>query len=258
VAEAHPPSDAHRGKFQRRHTKTLRLSKRDLSHADFRDADLYRAVFKEANLYTTNFRGADLTRADFQGARLYGVNIYDADVTRAVFDETVIEEKDGDFSKAADVYITLNRVLKENGDVERAAAYYYRQRVCQRRARASQLSALLERIFFDWLVGYGEKPIRTVYAAILTIVACAPAYLLLGRASPGSVQDLGGAAPENLQTLGKLPTALELSLIAFVGADMNTWRLTGWARTLMAVEALLGVILLAVILIGFSRKVIRD
>jgi len=140
----------------------------------------------------------------------------------------------------------LNRVLKENGDVERAAAYYYRQRVCQRRARASQLSALLERIFFDWLVGYGEKPIRTVYAAILTIVACAPAYLLLGRASPGSVQDLGGAAPENLQTLGKLPTALELSLIAFVGADMNTWRLTGWARTLMAVEALLGVILLAV------------
>jgi hypothetical protein len=39
---------------------------------------------------------------------------------------------------------------------------------------------------------------------------------------------------------------------------MNTWRLTGWARTLMAVEALLGVILLAVILIGFSRKVIRD
>ena len=112
------------------------------------------------------------------------MNIYDADVTRAVFDETLIEEKDGDFSKAADVYITLNRVLKENGDVERAAAYYYRQRVCQRRARASQLSALLERIFFDWLVGYGEKPIRTVYAAILTIVACAPTYLLLGRASP--------------------------------------------------------------------------
>jgi len=34
------------------------------------------------------------------------VNIYDADVTRAVFDETLIEEKDGDFSKAADVYIT--------------------------------------------------------------------------------------------------------------------------------------------------------
>jgi uncharacterized protein YjbI with pentapeptide repeats len=236
--------------------KRCDFSKRDLSHADFRDADLYRAVFKEANLYTTNFRGADLTRADFRGARLYGVNIYDADVTRAVFDETVIEEKDGDFSKAADVYITLNRVLKENGDVERAAAYY-RQRVCQRRTRASQLSALLERIF-DWLVGYGEKPIRTVYAAILTIVACAPTYLLLGHASPGSVQDLGGAAPENLQTLGKLPTALELSLIAFVGADMNTWRLTGWARTLMAVEALLGVILLAVILIGFSRKVIRD
>ena len=107
---------------------------------------IHLAVFKEANLYTTNFRGADLIRADFQGA----------------------------------------------------------------------------------------------------------------RASPGSVQDLGGAAPENLQTPGKLPTALELSLIAFVGADMNTWRLTGWARTPMAVEALLGVILLAVILIGFSRKVIRD
>jgi len=28
-----------------------------MSHADFRDVDLYRAVFKEANLYTTNFRG---------------------------------------------------------------------------------------------------------------------------------------------------------------------------------------------------------
>ena len=38
-----------------------------------------------------------------------------------------------------------------------------------------------------------------------------------------------------------------LFIVAFVGADMNTWRLTGWARTLMAVEALLGVILLAVI-----------
>jgi hypothetical protein len=168
--------------------KRCDFSKRDLSHADFRDADLYRAVFKETNLYTTNFRGADLTRADFRGARLYGVNIYDADVTRAVFDETVIEEKDGDFSKAADVYITLNRVLKENGDVERAAAYYYRQRVCQRRTRASQLSALLERIFFDWLVGYGEKPIRTVYAAILTIVACAPtspAWSCFPRVGPG-------------------------------------------------------------------------
>lgn len=234
----------------------------DLSFADFSNADLYRANFSSAKLYVTLFRGADLTRADFTNAKLYGIKLFDSDVTRCRFDPIVIEERtaksSADYEKAAEIYNTLKRALKEHGEIIRAAHYYYRQRVCQRKSKSSRLVRALELIFLDWLIGYGEKPIRSVYWSAVWIILFSIVYLLLPHLGIGAVINTAHSSYEILSSVHHIPLAIEFSIIAFVGADLIDWDVIGIARLFTSLEALIGIIMLSIILIGFSRKIVRD
>jgi hypothetical protein len=241
--------------------KRCDFSEHDLSFADFTNSDLYSANFSGANLYATVFRGADLTRADFCNAKLYGIKLFDVDVTRARFDRIVHEERTArthsDFDKASEVYNALKRAFKDQGEIGIAAHYYYRQRVCQRRAKPNRIAALLDLIFLDWLIGYGEHPIRSVYWSIFLIVSFALIHISLPHFSAGGVfYTFDGERV--LSSIWDLPLLLGVSVTAFVGADMSGWRLTGLSRWLISPETLLGTIMLSIILIGFSRKIVRD
>jgi hypothetical protein len=225
----------------------------DLSFADFSNADLYRADFSNSTLYVTSFRGADLTRASFTDADLYGIKLFNADVTKTQFDTTIREEKN--YEKAVDIYNTLKRVYKEHGEITLSANYYYRQRVCQRKLKKYGLCRLIDLVFLDWLVGYGENPERSIIWSVLIIVIFAFIYLSL------PFWDLGALLSENKLlhlSVRNVPLALLFSVTAFVGADFVRWDIIGCGRFFATMESLLGMILVSIILIGFARKIVRD
>lgn len=234
----------------------------DLSFADFTDTDLYRANFTNARLYTTSFRGSDLTRANFTNAYLYGIKLFNADVTRSIFDHIVKEEKIAksheEFGKACDVYNTLKRSFKEHGEIEISARYYYRQRLCQRKSNHNPFSRLLNLVFLDWLVGYGEKPARSIYWTAVLIVIFALVYILLPNFSLGSVSNQQSNPETLIDSIYHFPLALEFSIAAFSGADLGGWEVKDVARLLISLEALSGIIMMSIVIIGFSRKLVRD
>jgi len=257
-----PHGDLIHANFQRGTLRRCDFSSRDLSHADFSDTDLYRADFSGSKLYTTIFRNADLTRTVFTKAQLYGIRISGADVTRSIFDRIVYEEviatKPEDYEKASDVYITLKRAFKDHGDIETAAHYYYRQRVCQRKSMPNKFRRFFELLFLDWLIGYGEKPVRSIYWSAVIIVIFAMSYFLLPFAGLGSFVNKGSDCVKAISSFCPMLHALEISMTAFAGADLVDWSLVGLARPIISLEGLIGAIMLAIILIGFSRKIVRD
>ena len=139
-----------------------------------------------------------------------------------------------------------------------AAHYYYRQRVCQRKSNPSRLVRLLDLIFLDWLVGYGEKPLRSVYWSAFLITLFSLVYLVLPHFGMGAIINTVHNSNEMLCSVLQIPLALEFSVTAFVGADLVGWDVSGATRFITSLEALIGEIMLAVILIGFSRKLVRD
>lgn len=249
--------------------KRCDFSDRDLSFADFTDADLYQANFTGAKLYSTIFRNSDLTRANFTNSNLYGIKLFDADVTRATFDKFVTEERNAktrqDYSKASDIYNTIKRSLQNHGEITNAAHYYYRQRVCIRKQYPNHLVRFLEYIFIDLLVGYGEKPIRSIYFSLTVICVFSLIYISLPNINLGAVinnqNHLISAQiiqqNDTLQSISSVFQSLEFSITSFSGANVIDWKLVGIARPIMSIEAFIGVILISIILIGFSRKIIR-
>ncbi|MFO7772967.1 MAG: pentapeptide repeat-containing protein [Dehalococcoidia bacterium] len=234
----------------------------DLSFADFSQADLYRVNLSNTRLYVTQFRGADLTRTEFTGANLYGIKLFDADVTRAVFDRIVTTEKvansPSEFEMASEVYNTLKRAFRSHGEIDIAANYYFRQRVCKRKSYTNKFKGFLELLFLDWLVGYGEKPERSIYWALLWIFLFAGLYLVLPFFGSGVYATVSNGSQQLLSNICQFPLALVFSISAFVGADLLGWEQYGVARLIMPMEALIGYTMLAIILISFSRKIVRD
>ena len=149
-----------------------------LSFANFNNADLYSATFKDAVLYSTTFKNADLTRSDFSSAHLYGVKIFTADMTRTVFDPIVQEEKWKDYPKAEDIYNTIKRAFAENGNKEESAKYYYRQCVVKRKQMRG-LPRFINWLFADVIVGYGERLTRCLGIAFFIILFFAVLFYYL-------------------------------------------------------------------------------
>jgi len=55
----------------------------DLCWVDFHGANLFDAIFREANLYEADLRGTTLRWTDFFGANLFGANVSEADLRYA-------------------------------------------------------------------------------------------------------------------------------------------------------------------------------
>ncbi|HEX6371328.1 MAG TPA: pentapeptide repeat-containing protein [Longimicrobium sp.] len=257
-----PDIDLQNANFKNAILKRCDFSGRDLSFADFRGADLYRADFRNAKLYAATFRDADLTRADFRNAELYGFKIYGGDVTNTVFDKIVFDERVAqgheDYEKACQVNNMIKRTLKDHGDVELAAHYYYRQRVCQRKTKQQWYIRAFEYVFFDSLTGYGEKPARSIFWAAGLLCVFAFAFILLPNLGAEPIVDSTAVQPKPLSSVADYPRALELSVTAFVGGEIAEWDLSALGRTLISAEGLLGWVMLSVIVIGFARKLVRD
>ena len=211
----------------------------DLSFANFDDADLYKSSFCSSTLYSATFRGADLTRTNFRNANLYGVKIFGSDLSHTMFDETSIEEKNHEYSKAEDIYNTIKRAYSENGNKEESARYYYKQCVAKRKQK-NVFIRFFEWLLADLLIGYGERLGRCFVICLLIMSLFAGYYFVSSGFS-------------------NLIEAIITSVSVFFGFDpIGSLGKMENLNTVFSLERLVGYFLIALALIGVARKIVRD
>jgi len=256
------------------------LEEADLSQAHLEEANLTRAHLEEAELWNAHLEGASLWGAYLEGARLRGANLAGALLRLARFsndteladvnwgDYILREEKLGDFSLAANTYRQLKAWHASVGMHDIAGEFFFREMTARRNNywwgsrnvpvpeihQTVKLKkfpkALFPRKPFHWawsallnlLCGYGEKPFRIFTSASVVVLGLALIYFTIGTLAPNTFLN-----------------SLYYSAVSFTALGYGSWvpQPTGWVMGLGAFEAFLGVFMMALFLVTFTRKMIR-
>jgi len=247
------------------------LDTADLSHADLREADL-----QAANLQQANLQGARLEGANLQAARLAGASLQRADLSHVNLQQADLRQSDlrraplvhatlrdanvdnanwGDyvlgeeatyqhFDAAASSYRTLKQRHTEAGMYDIAGEFHYREMEARRKLawEERRLPYALAMYALRFLYGYGERPERVIYSAATVVFGLTLAHWLFGTVAGGFLD------------------ALYYSAVSFPPLGYGEWapEPQGWAgRFLGAGESFLGVFMMALFLVTFTRKMTR-
>lgn len=256
----------------------------ELSKASFWEAKLYGADLGGATLRKTDFYNADLREVDFEevtfeevdfrGARLQGAYLYAVDIRPHYFRDIELEdvdwgnfilgtEKIREFKEAEVIYRHLKMWHTDRGLYSVAGEFYFREMEARRKAiwsrdypqlpeeapRRRKALYQLKRVR-DWLwlttveglCGYGERPSKVVLAAAVIIFGLAGLYTAFGSFSSGSFLN-----------------CLYYSAVSFTALGYGSWapQPTGWVKGLGVFEAVMGVFMMALFLVTFTRKMTR-
>jgi hypothetical protein len=126
------------------------------------------------------------------------------------------------------------------GTYDVAGEFYFREMTAKRKSLRwwpNPLPRVWSK-FLSILAGYGEKPFRVITSA---------AVVVLGLAGIYSVSEL------------TVPSSLYYSAVSFVALGYGSWVTTpaAWVRALGAMEAFIGVFMMALFLVTFTRKMTR-
>ncbi len=238
-----------------------------LHEAHLEGAWLFNAHLERAHLWGTHFEGAHLWGAHLEGAILRLAKFStDTELTNVDWGNFVIgEELIGGFEVAADTYRHLKIWHNQLGLYETAGEFFFREMTAKRNdfwwgdidLPIGDLSnpvkfkkfpkALFPQKPFHWawsmllniLCGYGEKWHRVIISAGVAVFGLAAVYYLFGGLT--------------------LPYSLYYSAVSFTALGYGNWapEPTGWVKGLGAVEAFIGVFMMALFLITFVRKMTR-
>lgn len=239
----------------------------NLASINLENASIENANLQEANLADANLQRADLRMANLQGARLWHADLrrallWDANLKGAMLEEVKWDSKYmvGDepepkeqipadarqqfLGEAESVYRHLKSCHMEHGLYNIAGKFFYREMEARRKAQSWKQEPLQK--LWSWtlklLCGYGEKPQRVAISAAAIVFGLAAAYFFWGSFSSTSFWD-----------------TLYYSVASFTALGYGQWapQPTGWAKGVGAAEAVLGVSMLALFLVTFTRKVSR-
>ena len=249
------------------HLRYIYLERADLRDTYLERADLRNAHLQEVRLQHAQLQEANLTRANLQGANLHETEFSDdTKFVRVYWGDYVIgEEKKQQFLRAADVYRRLKTWYTSAGMYETAAEFYYREMEATRKyiqflihdqskksksgkqstpflLTQKRLMQLVRLWIYKLTCGYGEKPWRVVASAAAVIFGLAAAYYFWGSFSSSSFWDI-----------------LYYSAASFTALGYGQWapQPTGWAKGIGAAEAVIGVFMIALFLVTFTRKMRR-
>lgn len=180
-------------------------------------------------------------------------------------------DKSGDLEYAAMLYKYSAINYERDREFINFSACFYHSKECYRRfltlriinpnkihpitpsQEAGGLKGALKRIFLwfsltlSYLIwGHGERPIRTLYSALLVIFACAFSY------TQGFLFFKSGliARPQFWE-------ALYFSVVTFTTVGSGDITPVGILKAVVAIEALAGIFIIPLFLIGLSRKYLR-
>ena len=155
------------------------------------------------------------------------------------------EETKKNFYAARHRYRHLKNWYTNNGYYDIASEFFFREMTVRRKAMKwwpNPFPRIWSK-FISLICGYGERPSRVVISAIVVIFGLAATYFFLGAFSPGTF-------------LG----CLYYSVVSFTALGYGSWvypEPESWAKGLGAAEAALGVFMIALFLITFTRKMTR-
>lgn len=241
-------------------SQDLDLSEANLRRADLRGLDLHGALLLQANLQEARLGGthlqgatlaranlerADLRAADLRWARLAYANLRDANLEGAEWGDYILsEEIRGEFGVAAFAYRTLRQRHTETGMYDIAGEFHYREMEARRKLawKARRLPQALATYALRSLYGYGERPWRVVGWAAAVVFGLAFVHWISGTVAGGFLE------------------ALYYSAVSFSGVGYAHWgpEPLGWAgKFLGAGESFIGVFMMALFLVTFTRKMTR-
>ena len=221
----------------------------NLNHADLENASLRFANLQAADLRRANLKGANLDSAKLSKAKLRGLEVSRETKLekvewgpRPLLREKFIlgDEESRDFEGASEVYRMLKQWYTEAGMYDTAGRFYYREMEAKRKARSWRREPILK--LWSWvlriLCGYGEKPELVIASAAVIILSMAGIY---------SISEL------------TFPSSLYYSAVSFVALGYGGWINTpaAWVRAFGAIEVFIGVFMMALFLVTFTRKMTR-
>lgn len=275
-------ADLMKANLQQAHLFEADLQQAHLDYANLQGAHLDYVNLQGAYLTYANLQGADLrcasitgeaslTGADLTHARLEGASISPdtnlEGVTWGPNGSVVInlEEPDGAYAKAEHVYRQIKRSYEESGDYRRAGDFFFREMECKRKAAKPWSWERAKLWFMGYLCGYGERPANTAVAGLALFVVFTFIHAFLGLFVQETVSghpvltrahnlDLAGHMPgwDEVCELGK---AAYFSIVTFASLGYgNLLPAPGWGEFFAGLEVVLGVFLMALFLVTFTRK----
>ncbi|RME82232.1 MAG: hypothetical protein D6785_08110, partial [Planctomycetota bacterium] len=192
--------------------------------------------------------------------RFSHVNIKRMFLERSQLEGFIHSHRQGNYEEAQKEYGLLKNNFREiNSYGDEDWAYYMEKRMA-RFALPTGLEYPISSIrrFFEWIAldagcGYGTKPLNIFFASMLMIALFASLYLLF----PGAFE--GPPGMDGSSSFGFVD-AFVTSFKTFAGSEVGEWhpKATYPAMTLLVMfESFLGIFIMTVLVVTFSRKVIR-
>ncbi len=243
--------------------KGINLRKLDLSGIILKDANLQSAHLEEADLRNAHleeaaFYEAELRNTKLQGAFIGGTHLTecpDAHLGDADWGNYQIGEESGEkpnYYSASHRYNHLKIWYTQSGYYNMAGEFYYREMEVRRKWLKSRrnpfyIHHLLLQVF-RFLCGYGERWKRVVVSAAVVILLSTLIYF--GFNSVWAWE----AFWHSLYF-----SAVSFSALGYGGWVKETWIdvTNGWIIGLGVFESLIGVFMMALFLVTFTRKMTR-
>ncbi len=225
--------------------------------ANLRNTNLNSSQLQGVNFVISNLQEANLEYANLEGAQLLGTNLCGAVLTLVKFTSVTLgdinwgnyilgEEKTGGFSyySAVETYRRLKIWYTEHGMYNVAGKFFFREMTANRKSMKWWPNPFPRAWskFLSILCGYGEKWHRVIISAVIVVFGLALIYLVIGTLTPNTFIN-----------------SLYYSAVSFTALGYGSWapEPTGWVKGLGAFEAFLGVFMMALFLITFTRKMTR-
>lgn len=267
------------------HAKGASFGETDLRRVNFYGCNLESARLWKVDLEGANFVLARIANAEMTEVHIGNAILQEREETyREYFDRWYVfnlpthrrlRHLSERYSQAAEIYMNLKNAYFSSGRYREASWAYLKERQMRRvtfapwRARTyydetvAQSSGFLGwrwgwfylkytgLWFFDWLndatSGYGERPLRTLWLAVVVLLFFPLLYWCSGQLSL-----------QNGVTLKWLDYFI-FSLGAFTTMDFGRFVTDGWlAEILASLEALLGISILALLMFALGNRISRS
>lgn len=211
-------------------------------------------------LYLQDVKWVDSPTAGF---RFHNMLVERMIVSREALTQHLLSEKEQNFSEAADVYAIVRSNFERINRYDDEDWAYLKQKQHQRRAlyKNSKNPWKKLREFTEWVVldlgcGYGTDPFRAIRSAFVVISLFAVCYFFSFShlLEPDHFEQV-----KDLHPVLKAAAAFNISLLVFTSgyADIKVVP-DHWVGLLFPLEFMLGIVLLGLFVVSFSRKVIRS
>lgn len=256
--------DATKAQFDGALVSGVRIRDTDVTHVEF-GADLTigknrkrDTIGKEGNGYLVCKFAEQISDPKLLEKNYNGIYCPTTHISIAFIDEGP-EEQWRIHRRRSEVAKILERVLNENGYKDRSLGMYYKMRYYQTRATRNFLGRYLKIIFFEWLWGYGVKPLRPAFSSLMVALLFAGAYAALPFVSPLSgvgssagptlVYSNGAISPDGVRDI--LVFALQVATISIYG-DINPIGLGKWLAILQTIGS---VVMIGLLVATVTRRI---